>query len=58
MEVYEQESSVHFGEVGEPINWRKGSIENDEDPDDEVLGKTPDDVIAVLGFDPAEGGFE
>lgn len=23
------------------------------DPDDELLSKTPDDVVAILGFDPA-----
>lgn len=26
----------------------------DDDPDDELLAKTPEDVVMVLGFDPLE----
>ena len=31
-------------------DWR--GADDDEDPDDEELAKTPPDVIRVLGFDP------
>jgi hypothetical protein len=44
---------VHFGTAdGETIDWRK---ENDDDtPDDDAeLDETPEDVIDLLGFDPA-----
>ena len=34
------------------VDWRQ--FEDDEDPDDELLVKTPDDVLGMLGFDPRE----
>jgi hypothetical protein len=39
---------VHF--FGNIPDWRTGL--DDDDPDDELV-ETPEDVIAVLGFDPA-----
>jgi len=47
---------VHFGKVGEPLpDWRgRGGPMADDDPDDEILETTPDDVIGILGFDPRE----
>ena len=48
-----QESDVHFGEVDKALpDWRK--LPDEEDPDDELLEKTPEDVIKILGFDPLE----
>jgi hypothetical protein len=45
--------NVHFGKVREEdIDWR--NMPEDIDPDDELLDKTPDDVIGMLGFDPRE----
>lgn len=48
---------IHFGDVNKDIdNWRKDSSLGDSevDPDDEELPETPEDVIAILGFDPKE----
>lgn len=36
------------------VDWRKNAAETDVDPDDEQLPQTPTDVVATLGFDPAE----
>ena len=53
-QVFNDDSDIHFGEVGSALpDWR-ASQESDEDPDDEELDETPEDVIAVLGFDPKE----
>lgn len=38
----------------ESLDWRTQLIDNDEDPDDELLEQTPDDVVYVLGFDPLD----
>jgi hypothetical protein len=35
------------------VVWRKKADETDFDADDEELAQTPPDVIAQLGFDPA-----
>jgi hypothetical protein len=55
-QVYDQDSDVYFGEAGNPLpNWRLDpELLVEEDPDDELLPETPEDVIAVLGFDPLE----
>ena len=45
---------VHFGGPDEPLPEWRDALAGDDDPDDEVLKPTPPDVIAVLGFDPAE----
>ena len=44
---------AHYGSISDkPIDWRASK---DETPDDdEQLDKTPDDVVELLGFDPAE----
>jgi hypothetical protein len=45
---------VYFGKVKTQENWR-GIIDDDaEEDDDELLAKTPQDVIDILGFDPLE----
>lgn len=50
--IYDQDADIHFGGVDKPLpNWREFS---DDDPDDSELENTPQDVIAVLGFDPKE----
>jgi hypothetical protein len=41
---------IHFGEVGNALDWR-GQLGNEPD-DDEILFPSPDDVIEMLGFDP------
>ena len=42
-----------FGKAGaKPVDWRKVD-DDDIDPDDEEI-ETPPDVVAMLGFDPAE----
>jgi uncharacterized protein YjbI with pentapeptide repeats len=47
------DADVHFGSVDdEDADWRSELV--DVDPDDEELAQTPDDVIAILGFDPLE----
>lgn len=45
---------VNFGSVNAPLtDWRANdAVSQDEDPDDEQI-ETPQDVIDVLGFDPA-----
>jgi hypothetical protein len=47
---------VHFGSVDKPpANWREDpEVTEDEDPDDELLDETPEDVVEMLGFDPLE----
>lgn len=35
-------------------DWRKYDKPEDEIDDDEVLTKTPEDVVELLGFDPLE----
>ena len=51
--VYDSDSDVHFGGVDKPLpNWRDFST--DDDADDVELENTPQDVIAVLGFDPKD----
>ena len=45
---------VHFGKAdSEPTDWRK-EPDNDEPDNDEELEETPEDVIALLGFDPKD----
>lgn len=55
-EVFGDDQDVHFGEVDAPLpDWRKDKrLVDEEDPDDELLDETPEDVIAILGFDPLE----
>ena len=43
-------ADVHFPSMRP--DWRE-DLADEVDPDDELI-ETPDDVIAVLGFDPAE----
>lgn len=46
-------NGVHFGGVDQPLpDWRETPVVDEDDPDDEQV-KTPDDVKAILGFDPA-----
>jgi hypothetical protein len=37
-----------------PVDWRKNAQATDSDPDDELMETTPQDVVAVLGFDPKD----
>ena len=55
-EIYDDDQDVYFGEVDNPLlDWRKSkSLIDEEDPDDELLDETPEDVVALLGFDPLE----
>jgi len=58
--VFDLPADVHFGDAkSAPIDWRAGlhSVV-DEDPDDEELPETPEDVTAILGFDPKELGSD
>lgn len=49
----EQLSDIKFGQISSSdYNWRKDDLK--ELDDDELLEKTPDDIIAMLGFDPKE----
>ena len=42
---------AHFGSAdSKPPDWRKTA---DPDPDDEEI-ETPEDVVKMLGFDPAK----
>lgn len=53
-EIFGDDQDVHFGEIDSELpDWRKVD-EVDDDPDDEELEETPDDVTAILGFDPLE----
>ena len=46
-------ADVYFD--GDAGDWREdAALIDEDDPDDELLAETPPDVIAVLGFDPAE----
>ncbi len=51
---FDKGTEVQFGDVEELPDWRKVNIMDDEDPDDELLEQTPQDVVDVLGFDPLE----
>jgi hypothetical protein len=52
-EVTGLDLDVHFGKIDDDLpDWRE-ELEED-DPDDEELEETPEDVVAVLGFDPKE----
>jgi len=54
MDVPELDTDVRFGEVDEgSLDWR-AELAEEEDPDDDEI-ETPDDVAAMLGFDPTEG---
>ena len=45
---------VYFGRVGgQQIDWRTISI-NDDFDNDELLDISPEDVVGILGFDPAK----
>jgi hypothetical protein len=49
------DADVFFGSIdAAPPDWREidEAIDDENDPDDEELEATPDDVLAVLGFDP------
>lgn len=46
---------VHVvGEKKEDSNWRQKLKDFDDPDDDELLDKTPQDVVDMLGFDPLE----
>lgn len=46
---------VFFGSPeAKPINWRSERYDDPEPDDDAELPETPEDVIAMLGFDPLE----
>jgi hypothetical protein len=45
---------VHFGPVGEPLDWRDPKFADDTPDDDAELAVTPPDVVGILGFDPLE----
>jgi len=50
--VFEDDVDVYFGSVDEGLlDWRS-ELQEEEDPDDELLDETPEDVVAMLGFDP------
>lgn len=50
---------THFGAVNAALpDWREHAETTDGDPDDEQLRETPADVVAALGFDPAEFATE
>lgn len=44
--------AAYFGSAqSKPVNWRE--LPDDEDPDDDEI-QTPEDVVMMLGFDPAK----
>ena len=43
---------VHFGDADEPVDWQ--AADDELDPDDEELDETPEEVVAMLGFDPKD----
>ena len=46
-------SDIHFGEIDAELpDWR--NVLDEDDPDDEELDETSEDVLAMLGFDPKE----
>jgi hypothetical protein len=46
---------VHFGKAdSKPLDWRK--YKDDSLDDDELLVETPQSIVAMLGFDPLDGG--
>lgn len=45
-------ADVHFVDKS-GATWQE-QLGDEEDPDDELLTSTPEDVIAILGFDPLE----
>lgn len=47
-------TDAYFGTIEEDnIDWRKELV-YEQDPDDELLPETPQDVVDLLGFDPLE----
>ena len=55
-DIFEDDAGIHFGDIdGSLPDWRDDrALETEADPDDEELDETPEDVIAVLGFDPKD----
>lgn len=49
---FEIGADVHFTNA-DNLNWRDELVD-DDDPDDEPMTHTPEDVVAILGFDPLE----
>jgi len=49
---FETGADVHFVDQNNPP-WQE-QLGDEPDPDDELLAHTPEDVIAILGFDPLE----
>jgi uncharacterized protein len=46
---------ARWGTAATPLpDWRRAGLDDDADPDDELLPETPPDVIAALGFDPLD----
>ena len=44
---------AYWGDADAPLaDWRKA--DTDDDPDDELLDETPEDVVGMLGFDPLD----
>lgn len=51
--MIEDYPQVIVGEIGaESPDWRKMPAE--DDPDDEELEETPEEIVAMLGFDPLD----
>jgi len=48
------DADVYVGSAGNVVEDWRTVLNSDEDPDDEELAHTPDDVIAALGFDPLD----
>lgn len=48
--------NITFGDSGDAApDWRSDkALEDEVDPDDELLPETPPDVIDMLGFDPRD----
>lgn len=49
---YDKLPDVSYGDEP-PTDWRD-MMDDDVDPDDEELDKTPKDVVELLGFDPKD----
>lgn len=46
---------VTFGDIkSDEFDWRKEDSKEYDVDDDELLEKTPEDVVEMLGFDPKE----
>ncbi len=55
LETVQELPEAKFGDAeSKDVDWRASKDLDNKKDDDEELAKTPEDVVAMLGFDPLE----